>query len=177
MLYNTGARTEPWGTPALIFFFAYKITLLPRLYLSVTKETNSLIRLVENSNSDNLYSRPECHVVSKTFSIPKKTAGVYILLLQFRVAWSTSLIHWSAVLWSAPKPNRLAFSKFPTSVCFWIVLKIIFISPRVGPRRKHHLQQFCSSVYIHCLATAASIRILRMLHAVVKGDLLSRWWW
>jgi hypothetical protein len=44
----------------------------------------------------------------------------------FRGMWSTSLIHWSIVLWSARKPNWLAFSKFLSSVCFWIVLKISF---------------------------------------------------
>jgi hypothetical protein len=35
------------------------------------KEAISVMRLVENSNSDNLYRRPECHVVSKAFSISK----------------------------------------------------------------------------------------------------------
>jgi hypothetical protein len=33
------------------------------------KELISLIRLIENFNSDNLYSKPRCHVVSEAFSI------------------------------------------------------------------------------------------------------------
>jgi hypothetical protein len=45
---------------------------------------------------------------------------------KFRVTWSASLIHWSVVVWCATKPNRLAFSKFLSSVCFWIFLKISF---------------------------------------------------
>jgi hypothetical protein len=80
------------------------------------------MRLLENSKSSNLYSRPECHVVSKAFPISKNTAGVDVLLLKFRFTWSVSLIHWSVVLWSARKPNWLAHIKFLSSVCFWIVL-------------------------------------------------------
>jgi hypothetical protein len=81
---------------------------------------------IENYNCDNFYSRPECHVVSKAFSITKNTAAVDILLLKFSVAWSASLIHWSVVLWSAEKQNWLAFSKFLSSSCFWSVLKVSF---------------------------------------------------
>jgi hypothetical protein len=33
----------------------------------------SLIKLVENSNFDNLYSKPECHVASKAFSMLTQT--------------------------------------------------------------------------------------------------------
>jgi hypothetical protein len=36
--------------------------------------------------------------MSKAFSISKNTAAVDILLLKFRVTWSTSLIHCSVVL-------------------------------------------------------------------------------
>jgi hypothetical protein len=35
-----------------------------------------LIKRVENSNFDILYSKPECHVVSKAFSMSKNTAVV-----------------------------------------------------------------------------------------------------
>jgi hypothetical protein len=80
--------------------------------------------LVENSNSDSLYSRPECHILSKAFSRSKTTAAVDILLLKFMVMWSASLIHWSLVLWCAWKPNWLPFRKFLSSMCFWTVLKI-----------------------------------------------------
>jgi hypothetical protein len=44
----------------------------------------SLIKLVQNSNLDNLYSKLECHVVSKAFSMSKNTAAVEILLLKLR---------------------------------------------------------------------------------------------
>jgi hypothetical protein len=37
--------------------------------------------LVKKSDSDNLYSRPECHVLSKAFSISQNRAAVEILLL------------------------------------------------------------------------------------------------
>jgi hypothetical protein len=92
----------------------------------VRKEVISLMRLVEKANSDNLWSRPECHVLWKAFSVYRNTAAVDMLLLKFRVMWSASLIHWSVVLWSARKPNWLAFSKFLSSMCFLIVLKINF---------------------------------------------------
>jgi hypothetical protein len=50
----------------------------------VRKEATGLMRLVENPNSDNLYNRPECHVLLKAFSISKKTALDDMLLLKFR---------------------------------------------------------------------------------------------
>jgi hypothetical protein len=46
------------------------------------------MRFAENSNSDNLYSRPESHVVLKAFSTSKNIAAVDILLLKFMVMWS-----------------------------------------------------------------------------------------
>jgi hypothetical protein len=58
----------------------------------------SLIKLVENSNSDNIYSKPECHMGSKAFSMSKNTAAVDILLLKLRVTWSVSLIYCRVVL-------------------------------------------------------------------------------
>jgi hypothetical protein len=42
------------------------------------------------------------------------------------MTWSASLIRWNVVLWFARKPRWLAFSKFLSSVCFWIILKISF---------------------------------------------------
>jgi hypothetical protein len=48
----------------------------------------TLIKLVENFNLDNLHSKPECHVLSKAFSMSKKTAAVDILLLKLRVRMS-----------------------------------------------------------------------------------------
>jgi hypothetical protein len=61
-------------------------------FLLVKKEAISLMRLLGNWNSDSLYSRPVCHVVSKAFSISKITAAVDILLLKLKEMSSVSLI-------------------------------------------------------------------------------------
>jgi hypothetical protein len=45
-------------------------------FLSERREPINCIKQAENCNLDNLYSKPECHVVSKTFSVSKKTAAV-----------------------------------------------------------------------------------------------------
>jgi hypothetical protein len=68
------------------------------------KELVSLIKLVENSHLDNLYSNPLCHAVSNAFSISKNTAAVDISLLKLKVTWSVSLIH-NIVLWRARNPD------------------------------------------------------------------------
>jgi hypothetical protein len=75
---------------------------------------------------DNLFSKPECHVVLKAFSMSKNTAAVDILLLKLRVTWSVSLVHCSVVLWRALKPNWLALSRLLSSICFWRIFKITF---------------------------------------------------
>jgi hypothetical protein len=41
-------------------------------------------------------------------------------LVKFRVTWSASLIYSSVLVWSARKPNWLAFSKFLSPVWFSI---------------------------------------------------------
>jgi hypothetical protein len=64
--------------------------------LNVVSERNeliSLIRLLENLNYNNLFSKPNCHVVPKAFSISKNIEAVDMLLLKFKVTWSVSLIH------------------------------------------------------------------------------------
>jgi uncharacterized membrane protein len=55
-------------------------------------------------------------------SISKNTEAIDILLLKFRVMWSSSphTLECHTVICSK------AFSKFLSSVCFWIVLKISF---------------------------------------------------
>jgi hypothetical protein len=86
MLYNTGARTEPWGTPAAIFLGEESSPSTETLnFLLLRNEAISFIKLAENVNSNSLYSRPGCHVVSKAFWISKNTATVDILLLKLRV--------------------------------------------------------------------------------------------
>jgi hypothetical protein len=65
-----GDKTEPRGTPACISL-GFEITPSTET-LNLRWERNdpiSLVKLFENSNFDNLYSKPECHVVSKAFSM------------------------------------------------------------------------------------------------------------
>jgi hypothetical protein len=87
------------------------------------KELLSLIKLAEKSIFDNLYSKPECHVVSNAFSIYKNTVTVDMSLLKLRVTWSVSLIHCKVVLWRARNPNWPAFS---TPMCLWPIFRITF---------------------------------------------------
>jgi hypothetical protein len=98
ILYNVGDRTEPRGTPACISLHVDISPSTKTKFSSERKDLISCINLVENSNFDNLYSRPECHVVSKAFLMSKNTAAVDILLLKLRITWSVSLIHCSVVL-------------------------------------------------------------------------------
>jgi hypothetical protein len=49
------------------------------------KDQMNLVKLFENSNFDNLYSRHECHVVSEAFSMSKSTAAIDTLLLKLRI--------------------------------------------------------------------------------------------
>jgi hypothetical protein len=97
-----------------------------RLQPKLWKEPISLFKLVENSNLDNLYNKPKCHVVSKAFSISKNTAAVQILLFNLRVTWSASLIHCNVLLWRARKPNWLALGRPHFSICFWRNFRITF---------------------------------------------------
>jgi hypothetical protein len=66
MLKRVGDRTEPCGTPVCITF---GVDISPSTetlnILCDRKELTSLIKLIENSNLDSLYSKPVCHVVSK----------------------------------------------------------------------------------------------------------------
>jgi hypothetical protein len=83
-LYRTGARTEPCGTPAVTCLGEERSPCTVNLnFLFVKKEPISLMRLIENCNSDSLYtrSRPGCHVVSKAFSMSKNIAAVDICYL------------------------------------------------------------------------------------------------
>jgi hypothetical protein len=113
ILYNVGGRTESYGTPDCIFL---SVGISPSTetlnFLWERKEPISLIRLIENFNSNNLYSKPRCHVISKDFfSLTKTITAVDMLLLKFKVTWFVSLIHWSIVLWRARKPKWLELSR------------------------------------------------------------------
>jgi hypothetical protein len=65
ILKRVGDRTGPCGIPACIFL---GIEISPSIetlnFRCERKNPINLIKLVENSNFDNLYSKPECHVVS-----------------------------------------------------------------------------------------------------------------
>jgi hypothetical protein len=77
ILYKVGDRTEPCGTPAYISLGVGISPMNETLnFLWERKEPISLIRVIENFNLDNLYSKPMCHVVSKAFSISKNTGAV-----------------------------------------------------------------------------------------------------
>jgi hypothetical protein len=58
-MYSTGTRTEHCGNPAAKFLGEESSLSTENLnFLLVKKEAISLTRLVENSNSGSLYSRP-----------------------------------------------------------------------------------------------------------------------
>jgi hypothetical protein len=99
ILKRVGDRNEPCGTSACI---TLGVDISPSTetlnFLRQRKEPISLIKLVENSNLDYFYSKRDCHVISKTFSMSKNTAVIGIIMLKLRVTWSVSLIHCSVVL-------------------------------------------------------------------------------
>jgi hypothetical protein len=71
-LYIAEDKTELCGTLASVYL-AVDISLSTKT-MNCCCERNeliSLIKLIENSNLDNLYSKPICHVVSKALSIPR----------------------------------------------------------------------------------------------------------
>jgi hypothetical protein len=71
-LYNTGARAEHYCTLAAIYLGDESSPSAENLnVLLVKNDSISLTRLAENCSSDNLYSRPGCHVLSKAFSSPR----------------------------------------------------------------------------------------------------------
>jgi hypothetical protein len=79
ILKRVGERTEPCGTPACITLGIDNSPSTETLnFLYERKELISLIKLVKSSNLDSLYSKPECHVVSKAFSVSKNTAALDI---------------------------------------------------------------------------------------------------
>jgi hypothetical protein len=102
ILYNSGDRTEPWGTPTYISL-GVNISPLTEIvnFHSHRKELICLIKFTEKFNLCNLYNKPGCHVISKNFSISKNTTTVDMLLLKFNITWSVSLTHCSVSHWSS----------------------------------------------------------------------------
>jgi hypothetical protein len=67
MLHRVGDKTKPCGTPAFISLGVDILTSTKALNLRFErKEPMSFIKLVENSNLDNLYTKPENRVVGIT---------------------------------------------------------------------------------------------------------------
>jgi hypothetical protein len=165
ILKSVGDKTEPCGTPDRI---TLGVDISPSTetlnFLCERKEPKSLIELVENSNLDNLYSKPEYHVVSKAFSMSKNTANVDILLLKLRVTWSVSLMHCSVVLWRARKQNWLCFGRilpltYIVAERTWTYSKHISrdrysVYWRVGRIIREHSSIYCCVLYRVCRAVA-----------------------
>jgi hypothetical protein len=109
LLYTLEERTKPCCSPSYTYIPWRRISPSTEIlnFLWERKELISLIRLIENCNVDNLYSKPMYHVSSKAFPISISTIDVDKLLFNFKVMWSVSVIHWSAVLWRGRKPNCL----------------------------------------------------------------------
>jgi hypothetical protein len=86
ILNSVRYRTDTCGTPACINL---GVDISPstetKNFLLEKKELMSLIKVTENSNFDDLYIKPVCHVVSKTFSIYTNISSVDMLLLKLRV--------------------------------------------------------------------------------------------
>jgi hypothetical protein len=74
-------RMEPCGTPACIISLG--IDILPSTetlnFLREREELISLIRLIENFNLDNLYSKPRCHVFITANSCSLYSLGVDLI--------------------------------------------------------------------------------------------------
>jgi len=104
----SSARRVRWG-PGVLGSIVYIIQTVqgriqdetlwhPYLYFpgrgrSAFNELISFIMLAEKCNSESLCNRLEYQVLSKAFSISKKTAAVHVLLLKRRITWAASLIY------------------------------------------------------------------------------------
>jgi hypothetical protein len=128
-LYSVGDRTEPCGATVCIFL-GLEISPPTEIlnYLSGRNKLIILIKLVNNFNLDDLYSKRKCHFVSKVFSVPKNTAAVDMFLFKFKVTWSVSLIHWNVILWRARKTNWLVLSRILFSMYLWNIFRITLSS-------------------------------------------------
>jgi hypothetical protein len=81
-----GDKTEHCGTLACISLGLDISPSIKTLNLRCErKDRIGLVKLFENANFDNLYSNPECHAISRSFSMCKNTASVDILWLKLRV--------------------------------------------------------------------------------------------
>jgi hypothetical protein len=131
-LYNTGARPDPWWAPVTNCLGLENSPSTKILNSLPARKAISLMKLVENYNSEHLYSRPECHGVSEASSTSNITVAVDMLLLKFRMTWSENpLICWSVVLWCDRQVKWLALVSFFPQCVLGLFLKSI--SQRVCP--------------------------------------------
>jgi hypothetical protein len=133
----------------------------------------SLIKLIENSNLDKLYSKLQCHVVSNAFSMFKNTAAVDILLLKLRITWSMSLTHISVVLWRARKTNWLALSILLSLMCFWTIIRITFSNNLLVVERRLIFRKFWGN--FGCLPGFGNVMIFASFQYFVKWDSRRQW--
>jgi hypothetical protein len=78
-----------------------------------------LIKLFENSNLDNIYSKPECHVLSNAFSMSNNTEAIVIFLLHLRV--TGPLNSYIAVSWCDVNRNQIVL-RCVEKACFFNML-------------------------------------------------------
>jgi hypothetical protein len=86
---QAGTLWQPW----LYICWHRHFTFDQNSEFSLRKKRGSFTssRLIENFNSDNLCSKPMCHVISKAFSVSKNTGAIDMILLKFKMT-SISLI-------------------------------------------------------------------------------------
>jgi hypothetical protein len=139
MLYTVGDRIEPWGTPAPISLGADISPSTKTLNLCCErKELMSLIKLVENSNFDYLYSKPECHVLRfycKLIAYTRMYNGTY----EFWIIKHRVLINmYERILSSKPQKIKMERSKsVPSTILLhniWAVEFIILVTVCGAPK-------------------------------------------
>jgi hypothetical protein len=142
-------------------------------FLWERKELISVIRLVEIFNSDNLYSKPRCHVVARAFLISENTIPIDMLLYKFKVMWSISLVHQTFMLWWAWKPHWLALSRPLSSACLWTNFRITFSTslPVVDKRLIGH--KFCG--ILGSLLGCGNVIYFASFQAFRKWDSRRQW--
>jgi hypothetical protein len=169
-----GERTKPFGVPAHLFLGADISPSTENLnYLCERKERISFIRLIENVNSDNLYSKLRCRILSKAFSIFKSTAGVNILLLKFKLRRSVSLIHWNVALWWTRKPNLFALNRPRSLMYLWTIFRIT-ISNRL-PFRDERLKVYKFWIYFEPLPCFGNVINFVYFEGIGKRNSRRQW--
>lgn len=102
IVWETGQKLVAPLLLHLLYLLTQIFHLLPKLLNLQCERTKiiNVIRLVENYNLDNLYSKPRYHIL-----ISRNTKAEDILLLKLRIMWSVILIHCTVMIWSAWNPD------------------------------------------------------------------------